>query len=77
MKFPACILSINFWGTGGTREKLNAVKFSMSVAVVRSGRIGGSVVLDVGSGSCPISGTCCRARDEGMTFGTIGEEWRI
>jgi len=45
----------------------------MSVEPVRAGHIGGSTVLDVGSGSCPSTGTCCRARGEGMTFKAI---WR-
>ena len=62
MKFPASIFSMSFCGTGGTSEKLSAVKLILLTPM----RI--EVLLDVGSGHCAVTVTCCRAHDEGITF---------
>ena len=53
-------------GTGGTKEKLNAVKLSKPAALVKAGFRGSSLV-DIGSISWSVTATCCNARGGGIS----------
>jgi len=57
MKFPASVFSMNFCGSGGTSEKLGAVKL-ISLVPARIGGIRDSVLVGVESRHCPVTATC-------------------